>query len=47
MSSQKIDKSKLTKNQQKALLNRLSKKDWNAVQKLIIFGEKLEKQTKE
>lgn len=47
MSSQKIEKSKITKKQQKTLLNRLSKKDKEALQKLIIFGEELEKQMKE
>lgn len=46
MSSQKIEKSKITKKQQKTLLNRLSKKDKEALQKLIIFSEELEKQMK-
>lgn len=46
MSSQKIEKSKITKKQQKTLLNRLSKKDKEALQKLIIFDEELEKQMK-
>lgn len=47
MSSQETEKFKLTSKQQQAMLNRLSKKDWDAVQKLLIFGEELEKQLKE
>lgn len=47
MSSQKIDKLKLTDKQQKTLINRLSKKDKDELQKLIIFGEELEKQMKD
>lgn len=40
-------KFKLTSKQQQAMFNRLSKKDWDAIQKLLIFGEELEKQIKE
>lgn len=47
MSSQENEKFKLTSKQQQVMLNRLSKKDWDAVQKLLIFDEKLEKQLKE
>jgi hypothetical protein len=47
MFSQENEKFKLTSKQQQAMLNRLSKKDWDAVQKLLIFGEELEKQIKE
>ena len=46
MSSQENEKFKLTSKQQQAMLNRLSKKDWDAVQKLLIFGEELEKKCK-
>ena len=46
MSSQNA-KYKLTSKKQKAMFNRLSKKDWNAVKQLIIFGKQLEKQIKE
>jgi len=47
MSSQETEKFKLTSKQQQAMLNRLSKKDWDAVQKLLIFSDELEKQMKE
>ena len=47
MSSQENKKFKLTSKQQQAMLNRLSKKDWDAVQKLFIFEEELEKQIKD
>jgi hypothetical protein len=47
MSSQENEKFKLTSKQQQAMLNRLSKKDWDALKKLLIFGEELEKQLKE
>lgn len=47
MSSQENEKFKLTSKQQQAMLNRLSKKDWDDVQKLLIFGKELEKQIKE
>lgn len=46
MSSQENEKFKPSSKQQQAMLNRLSKKDWDAVQKLLIFGEELEKQIK-
>ena len=46
MSSQNA-KFKLTSKKQQAMFNRLSTKDWNAFQQLIIFGEQLEKQIKE
>lgn len=46
MSSQENEKLKRSSKQQQAMLNRLSKKDWDAVQKLLIFGEELEKQMK-
>lgn len=47
MSSQENEKLKLTSKQQQAMLNRLSKKDWDAVQKLLVFGEEIEKQIKD
>lgn len=46
MSSQNA-KYKLTSKRQQDMFNRLSKKDWNAVKQLIIFGKQLEKQIKE
>lgn len=46
MSSQENKIFKLTSKQQQAMLNRLSKKDWDAVQKLLIFDEELKKQLK-
>lgn len=48
MSTQKHENiNKLTSKKQQAMLNRLSKKDLDAVQKLLIFGEELEKQLKD